>query len=194
MVEKDLESCFRYVEPNASHFGVYSDEFGKIILVACSETENALQALVKHIEPNASCGNINELREAVLRKFPHLCLARVDAPRYGLSVLPWENRNQESPDWWKNGYNKIKHDRVGNPDAATFERALKAVAGLEVVLLYLYRHKLSIGCLSSENCPHMLELVPEESDLIESLVGWTWELPDDNVAIQRRDRNARVQD
>ena len=161
ILEQDLESCFRYVTPVTSHFSVYSDEFGKLILVACSELENALQSLVKHIAPKAACNNLGDLRSVVLDRFPNFTLARVEAVRYGLIVKPWENWEKEPPDWWKNGYNKIKHDRAGNPDASTLARALNAIAGLEVVLLYLYRHKHGATMFQIENCPHLLELVSE---------------------------------
>lgn len=188
VLEQDLESCFRYVTPVTSHFSVHSDEFGKLILVACSEVENALHSLVKHIDPQAKCNNLGELRSAVLKNFPHFTLAQVEAARYGLIVKPWENWESQPPDWWKNGYNKIKHDRAGNPEAATLERALNSVAGLEVVLLYLYRHKHGVGTFPIENSPHLLDLVPEEGGMEGAFIGWSWELPDDAYAIQKRNK------
>lgn len=188
ILEQDLESCFRYVASVRGHFSVHSDEFGKLILVACSEVENALQSLVKHIAPEAVCSNLSDLRSAVLNKFPHFTLAQVEAARYGLIVKPWENWENQPPDWWKNGYNKIKHNRAGNPEAATLERALNAIAGLEVVLLYLYRHKHGVGTFQIENCPHLLNLVPEEGGIEGAFIGWDWELPDDAYAIQKRNR------
>lgn len=188
VLEQDLESCFRYVAPTKNHFSVHSDEFGKLILVACSEVENALQALVKHLDPQTKCNNLGELKSVILNKFPYFTLAQVEAARYGLTVKPWENWESQPPDWWKLGYNKIKHDRAGNPEAATLERALNAVAGLEVVLLYLYRHKYGVGIFPIENSPHMLDVVPEDGGMEGGFIGWSWELPDDEYAVQKRNK------
>ncbi|WP_421621140.1 hypothetical protein [Alkalilimnicola ehrlichii] len=187
-MEQDLESCFRYVAPVEQHLTVYSDEFGKLILVACAEIENALHALVNHVDARATSNNLGELRDVVLRAFPHFTLAQVEAARYGLLLKPWRNWDNESLDWWKNGYNKIKHDRAGNPEAATLGRALNAVAALEVVLLYLYKHKYRVTALPIESSPHLLHLLPEEGGLKEGFIGWSWELPDDEYAIQKRKR------
>jgi hypothetical protein len=177
VIEQDLEACFRYVAPTPVHYSVHSDEFGKIILVACSEIENALQALASDIDPTAKLNNICDFSNVILSKFPRFVLAKVEAARYSLVVEPWKNWNSAAPDWWKNGYNKIKHDRAGNPEAATFERALNAVAALEIVLLYLYQHKYQVNTFPIRNCPHMLEPVPEEGGIEGAFIGWNWELP-----------------
>ncbi|MEI6135228.1 MAG: hypothetical protein WCP72_09655 [Desulfomonile sp.] len=60
LLESDLELCFRYVEPVQEHFGVYSDEFAKIIVLASTEIENGLKSLVRSIQSHSKthqCGN-----------------------------------------------------------------------------------------------------------------------------------------
>ena len=190
ILEQDLESCFRYVEPCEKHYSVYSDEFAKLILVACSEIENALRELADFIDNKAGRNNIKEIKSIVLAKFPYFPLARVSATRYGLTLEPWKDWSTEiPPDWWTNGYNKIKHDRAGNPEAGTLLRSLNAMAALEVVLLYLYRHKYKVAAFSIGNSPHLLEIVEHEGEYEEASIAWSWELPDDEHAIQKRNRS-----
>lgn len=190
LLERDLEACFRYVEPCEKHYAVYSDEFSKLILVACSEIENSLHELAGFIAGSRSRSSIKELKSIVLAKFPHLPLARVSAARYSLTLEPWKGWLESSPDWWANGYNKIKHDRAGNPEAGTLLRALNAMAALQVILLYLYRHKYRVATVPIEASPHLLDLVEQEGGMEGCLIGWQWELPDDDYAIQKR---ARIQ-
>jgi len=114
ILESDLEKCFRYIEPTKSHYSVFSDEFGKIILLACSEIENALKTLARDITPEINIGGIKDCRESIIRKYPKFGLIKISLPRYGIVVQPWESwyENDTAPDWWSNGYNVVKHDRV----------------------------------------------------------------------------------
>jgi hypothetical protein len=188
-LEKDLEACFRYVEPNAQHYSVHSDEFAKIILVACSEVENALQELAGFLEPKKRHKDLIGLRNSILAHFPHLPLSIVSAPRYGLKMQPWAGWDTNTPDWWTKGYNKLKHDRTGNPDVGTLAYALNALAALEVVLLYLYVHKYRVSIMPIECSPHLLDLEAfRDNDLESGFMGWGWELPDSEYAIQKRNR------
>lgn len=185
ILEKDLEACFRYIDPSTVHLPVYSDEFAKLILVACSEIENALSELSTSIDASVTCKNLGDYRNVVISKYPYIHMIKIWIPRYGITVEPWGAwAADQSPDWWKNGYNKIKHDRVGNPSAATMGRAINSVAALESVLLYLYRDKFNVTSMPGENVPHLMEPV-EESQFSGGML-WSWELPDDEYAIQQR--------
>lgn len=185
ILERDLEACFRYVEPSNSHLSVYSNEFAKLILVACSEVENALRELSISINAKNNYKHLGDYRDAVLSKYPYFHFIEISVPRYGITVAPWKTwATDNNPDWWKNGYNKIKHDRAGNPSAATMERALNSIAALESVLLYLYREKYRVSDMPGENAPHLMEPVEEGGP--SAGIFWSWELPDDEHAIQKR--------
>jgi len=187
ILEKDLEVCFRYIEPSEDHFSVYSDEFAKLILVACSEMENALRELSASIDPSKICNNIGDCENVVISKYPYFSMVKIYVARYGITVTPWENwATDKSPDWWKDGYNKIKHDRVGNPAAATMKRAINSIAALEAVLLYLYKEKYGESSMPSENAPHLMEPIEEGDGISGDSIVWCWELPDDEYAIKKR--------
>jgi len=67
-------------------------------------------------------------------------------PRFGMTLKPWDEwrKARGVPFWWT-AYNKIKHDRDSEYARANLKNALNAVAGLFVVVLYLYRNQANLG-------------------------------------------------
>lgn len=186
LLERDLEQCFRFVEPKADQFGVYSDEFARIILMAASEIENALKAFafwlrVKGGAAEAEPRNILEFYRVVTAAFPSFCTMSVFMPRQSLLLTPWEDWSVTSaPDWWSNGYNKIKHDRINNESAPTLRRAIYAVGALQVVLLHYYRVRYPGGMIADRGIPEVI--VPWDERNAEwgnASTLWDWHLPDD---------------
>ena len=179
LLERDLEECYRFVAPLPEHFSVHSDRFAQIILLACTEVENALAAIASHLEPDRQVGGIGALQRIVCTKFPFLVRSNVVLPQYSLELRPWEHWSAESPpDWWTNGYNKIKHDRLSHFAAPTLYRATASVAGLLVVLLHLY------SCMHGERCslpmrlaPAVMDLAPQGGLVDQSGIFWYWDLP-----------------
>ena len=131
LLERDLEDCFRYVAPNQAHYEVYSDQFARIILVACTEIENVLAALSLMTQNKPLKTNILSYHPCVTDKFPKFCEMDVVLPRFSLGLKPWiEWSTSTAPDWWSNGYNKIKHDRMNYAEAPTLIRAINSVGAL----------------------------------------------------------------
>jgi hypothetical protein len=138
-LENDLEICFRYVPPDDKHDEVTSDEFAKIILVAASEFENILSEFAGRISMN--CNNINQYHNCLTSIYPNAPFVTMSVPRYSRDFAPLDDWTaSKGPDWWSKGYNKIKHDRLSSPGAPTLKRALFAVASVQVVLFYFYKH------------------------------------------------------
>lgn len=187
ILEKDLEQCFQYVDPVESHFSVHSDQFSKLILVACSEIENALRSLSLAIDQKSRVGNLGSYRDTVIHQYPNFWRMKFSLPRYNLSFCPWMSWKTEnaSPDWWKEGYNKIKHDRVGNPGSATLYAAISSVSALEAVLMHLYRFKYQAARMPFECAPHLI-YPAEEGNMGGAEISWSWELPDDPLAVKKR--------
>lgn len=190
LLERDLEECFRYVEPCSAHFDVYSDEFARIILMACSEIENALKlfafwAKIRDPATPTDVTNICKLYGVVTHKYPKFCNMKISMPRYSLQLQPWKEwSTSAAPDWWSNGYNKIKHDRMSNPGAASLRRAINAVAALQAVLLHYYRLDALDGevGIADSGIPELLTPWEEahENDSMEGAsTVWMWSLPDD---------------
>ena len=178
ILEEDLEECFAFVEPCEAHYGVYSDQFAAIILLACTEIENALRAFAAWAECEPMPTSINSYCRCILNTYPHLPKMVVSIPRYGLTMRPWHGWTDNSPpEWWTLGYNKIKHDRLKHPTAPTLWRAINALGGLLVVLLHNYRAIHRISSIPMENMPHLYE--PTALDDLEwgATFSWSWHLP-----------------
>ena len=100
-------------------------------------------------------------------------------PRYKIDIQPWLGwTSLDTPDWWKNGYNEIKHNRIENPGAASLIRAVNAVAGLQVVLLHFYRLTAPYAYIADRQ-PQVL--VPYDESDPSGGIGqfWSYSLPDD---------------
>ena len=181
LLERDLEECFAYVHPCEQHFNVYSDHFARIILMASSEIENCLNsfAAAARCEPKPSY--ILKHHECVTGTYARFCEAKLVMPRYSIELFPWEGWSQTAaPDWWTLGYNKIKHDRNGHPDAPTMLRAINSVGALLALLLHYYRLVHGADCgMPSEIAPKLMIPWERNNDFLGITMSWHWELPDE---------------
>ncbi|GMA16755.1 hypothetical protein E5F05_16810 [Deinococcus metallilatus] len=180
-LEDDLEKCFKYVSPNIDQFDVYSDEFSKIILVASSEFENVLKE-IKAYKDYTCNDNILEYYNLMASSHPNFGTMKFIMPRYSIEIQPLADWSAtQSPDWWGQGYNKIKHRRIDNPKAASLIRALNSVASLQVVLLHLYKMKFDLVLLPIAISPKLIEPASAESISFfdTGFIGWEWRLPDE---------------
>ncbi|MGK2912850.1 MAG: hypothetical protein ACSLE5_00075 [Porticoccaceae bacterium] len=180
LLERDLDECFRFVEPVESHFEIYSIEFSRIILMAASEIENALKAFDAAANGKTASKGILGYYGVVTSKFPKFCTMQMFLPRCALVFTPWSEWSADkAPDWWTNGYNKIKHNRISNPGAATMRRAIDAVGALQALLHHLYRLKHPDGWIADNAIPEII--IPYESDSATPGASSLWRpnLPDD---------------
>jgi hypothetical protein len=185
LLERDLEECFRYVEPCSTHFQVHSEEFGRIILMASAGIENALKnfafwASVRDPAAPTDVSNITKLFSVVTHRFPRFCSMKLIMHSYSIQVCPWSGwSNNSAPDWWSNGYNKIKHDRAGHPGASTLQRAINAVGALQVVLLHSYRLEARNVAIAGRGIPELLRPIETDHPADGVSMLWQWSLPDD---------------
>ncbi len=180
LLEGDLEKCFQYVQPDSQHFGVFSGQFVRIILVSSTEIENCLRALAIKTARAATSKDIKGYYSAVIDTYPRFTETRLFVPRYSLTIDPWKDwTDQTGPDWWSKGYNKIKHDRVGHPDAPTLFRAISSVGALLVLLLHFYRLNDKHAMMPSEIEPRLFALGEDDEGFEGASICWSWVLPDE---------------
>jgi hypothetical protein len=185
LLEGDLENCFRYVDACHEHYDVHSDEFVRIILMAASGVENALKdfafwAKVHDPTTPVDVANIRKLHDLITHSFPRFCSMRLLMPRYSVGIEPWKGWSSSSaPDWWSNGYNKIKHDRLNNRGAPTLQRAINAVGALQVVLLHYYRLRFKDCAIADRGIPQLLVPWEDGHPIDGASTLWLWELPED---------------
>jgi len=180
LLERDLQACFRFVEPVECHHEVYSIEFARIILAAATEIENAFRGFAHTISYTPEPSSIGAYAACVTSRFPRFADMQILMRKYSIVLTPWEGFTVSTPpDWWTYGYNKIKHDRLQFPGAPTLIRAINAVAALQVLLLHYYRVKYPGGLLAFD--PVTLLMIPlERNDPLQGVDSmWGWTLPDE---------------
>jgi hypothetical protein len=146
-IESDTEKLSRYVEFTNDNFKTYSIEIAHLLLATASEVDVVAKILCKKIDPTAQAEKISEYRKILKPAYPKIQEIKVLITRYGLKLEPWSNwKGNKTPDWWIS-YNKVKHERNKHFEQANLKNALNAVAGLFVLLLFLYRDDAVNGTL-----------------------------------------------
>ena len=135
IVEKDLASTSQYVEPRGQE-NVYSLEFAKILILACTEVESLFKMLCASINDTSVPADISNYKKTILSKYPRIVDAVVSVSRLGESIKPFEAWCNGKLKWW-DAYQKVKHDRGKCFSEATYHNAVYAVAAMHVLLLYL---------------------------------------------------------
>lgn len=138
MLESDLDNTSRYIEPKEQE-NVYSFEFAKLLILACTEVESVFRKICQQIDKTQPANNIIDYREIIMGKFPKIIDATVCISRLGSNIEPfkeWEKEEPKSPSWWR-AYNKVKHNRDSNFTEATYMNAVTALSALYILIFYL---------------------------------------------------------
>jgi hypothetical protein len=145
-IEGDLERLSRFIEFDELNFPCFSVEIARILLVSGAEVDVVCKQICRKLNSGSSANNIYHYRDEICAAYPHIPDFKVLLPRYGLTLKPWENWSQLNsvPLWWT-AYNKIKHHRDAEYHQANLGNALRAVSGLFIMVLYLYKEKAKIG-------------------------------------------------
>jgi hypothetical protein len=146
-IENDLEQLARFVEFTQDNYSCYSLEIARILMAASAEVDVVCKQLAVVISQSAANqisqpDNIHRYRDVISPRYPKIQRFTVEIPRYGLKLHPWDEWSNPNgvPIWWT-GYNKTKHERHSEYRQANLKNALNSVAGLFVMVLYLYRDK-----------------------------------------------------
>jgi len=141
-LERDLNEISRYVEFDEKNFKCFSIEIARILLASGAEVDVVCKQICKKINEKSSADNINKYRNEIVPVFSEIPKFQILLPRFGLTLMPWDEWNNPSgvPFWWT-AYNKTKHKRDSEYDKANLKNALNSVAGLFVMVLYLYKDK-----------------------------------------------------
>lgn len=135
----------------------FSNEFAKLLLLSASEFE--VIAKVLYIESGYTVNNktnITELSKTILCLYPKIINTKVTTP-YNI-IMPLSKWSITKPyygiPWW-NAYNKIKHDRTNNFEAANLNNSLNSLASLMILELYLSQKVLgNLDVITPINCDY----------------------------------------
>jgi len=145
-IERNLDEISRYVEFDRKNFDCFSVEIARILLTSGAEVDVVCKQICKTLNANSSADSINKYRIEITPAFPDIPKFQILLPRFGLALTPWDEWSNPNgvPLWWT-AYNKIKHHRDSEYHQANLKNALNSVAGLFVMVLYLYREKARLG-------------------------------------------------
>lgn len=161
MLENDLDNTSRYIEPSMQE-NVYSFEFAKLLILACTEVESVFKAICFAIEEKQVAGEIGTYKATILGKYPKIVDSEVNVKRLGKSIKPFNGWDLGPLSWW-DAYQSVKHSRGTHFSNATYINATTALAALYVLIFYL----AEITGIEVENynskyidsdycCPHLI--------------------------------------
>lgn len=145
-LDADLVNVSRFVEFHKTNFDCFSIEIARLLLTASAEVDVVCKQLCKAIDPASTAENIHEYRDAIRPVYPRIPKFKVAMPGFGLILRPWDEWRKKTgvPVWWT-AHNKVKHQRDAHYEKASLQNALNSVAGLFVLVLYLYKEKARLG-------------------------------------------------
>lgn len=138
MLERDLDNTSRYIEPEGQE-NVYSFEFAKLLILACTEVESVFKELCAEIDCSKKADNIVKYNEIVLSRYPEITEATVRVNRLGRDIVPfqeWGVSEAKPLSWWR-AYNEVKHNRGDHFADATYLNAVTALSALYILIFYL---------------------------------------------------------
>jgi hypothetical protein len=149
-LDDDVARMARYLELTEANFSSYSLELARILFAAASEVDVVAKNLCKKINENSKARSIDKYMEEILPHYPSIPEAIIYIPRFGLTFNPWEKWGENKKPLWWDAYNNVKHHRHTNFSDASLKHAMNAVAGLFVLLLFLYRVEAKNGQLNPD--------------------------------------------
>ena len=138
-LEKDLSDTSRYIEPSGQE-DVYSFEFRKIIILACTEFENISKILCKKINDTAPRGDIGDYKATILKRFPNIVESETIINRWHNTIKPFGDWSVEGKHlvFW-DAYTSLKHDNGAHIKEATYKNAVYALSSIYILIFYLSR-------------------------------------------------------
>lgn len=136
-LEKDIERTSSFIEPRGQE-NVYSFEFAKLLILACTEIESAFKVLCKDIY-GKELGTIADYKCEILKKYPKIVNATISIGRLGHNIEPFSGWDTGKLTWW-DSYQHVKHSRKSSFTEATYINALYALGALYVLIFYIAKH------------------------------------------------------
>lgn len=143
-LEADLSVLSRFVEFTEDNFATYSIEQVRLFLTAASEVDVVMKQYCAVLAPAESAENIEQYRGIIHPLRPGLSSATASLPRFGVTLTPWSNWQQNrTPAWWAD-HNRVKHQRSEYFASAHLKNVLNAVGALFLLLIMYYREQADL--------------------------------------------------
>lgn len=157
-IERELYKTVEYVEPCEENFSTYSQEYAKIINVACAEADVIFKELCMLIassyKPKGKNENIDTYMRIILEKFPQIEETWLRIDRSKIDIFPFRGWSDTGKLFWWKDYQKIKHERKEHYSKANLKNAIFSVGALRILELYYLRmHSKNKNNLANKNGP-----------------------------------------
>lgn len=140
LVEK-LDEILLYIEPSPTGLGSYGHKTRELLILACTEIENAWSQYLRL----AGSATVRPTTNQYVRLLRPLHLADYEISYSLFQTLPvvtpfrgWRASNPTASLPWYDAYNKTKHDRATHFNLATLENCLHAIAAAVVMFCVRY--------------------------------------------------------
>lgn len=133
-LEREFCDTLRYVEFTEEHQSVFSFEFARLLILACSELDVVLKVAYDSVQHTSAADSIGKYLSCLNSKYD-IKTEKVLIDRFSKTIVPFKKWSQTTPPNWWTAQNKVKHRRHKNFNQATLKNALLALCGLFVANL-----------------------------------------------------------
>ena len=155
-LEEQLISCMEYIPYLDQNLQVASPRLVPLLMDACS----LIESIFRHTQGNTQRGG--------LRSYATILEGRLGLEEATTLLLispmkllrPFAGWTSSVPPWW-DAYNRLKHDRIQNSNAATLGYSVAALAGLHQVLARsreFFGNLAAAGWFNWNDAEHLMEL------------------------------------
>ncbi|MDR2330964.1 MAG: hypothetical protein LBE58_15270 [Comamonas sp.] len=137
-LEEDLDRLARYVDLSGQNDATFSIELARLFMSASAEVDVVLKQLALKHNPASTASSINAYFPEISQHCPQFVGFSVLIPRHGLELTPWIDWSINSPPFWWQDHNKVKHHRHNHFDRANLKNCLNSLAALFVSVIHLY--------------------------------------------------------
>ncbi len=153
-LEKDFIKTLQYVELEEKHFGVYSIEYAKLLMLTGAEFENMGKVILKELKSEFNVNNIGDIKQGLLENYPKIVDLEVSIENTLIKLKPfanWGNKKDSQKLFWWNNYNDLKHYKHQNFHLANMESVLNGLACLLWLNIIYYKKVLNHEIVILEN-------------------------------------------
>jgi len=135
--EKMLAGFLDYVPYCDTHKEIWSPKLVIVLQETCSQLDSLWRwgAVNVHGKKANDVGIQNYFELYGFQVAPRWVIFWADKPEKVEPFRGWQESQCHHLDWWTEGYNKVKHNRLKNRTCATLKRTVEALAGLFLAII-----------------------------------------------------------
>lgn len=134
MLENRFINTLTYVELSEDNFNTFSDEYASLIQIMGAELDSFFKIFCGFsLDDNKDRKNIGDYANYIFENAPFIKKMEIRVSRLHTSIMPFERWDKDcakqSLTWWE-AFDRIKHGRAENRQAASQRNVLHMLSGL----------------------------------------------------------------